>query len=268
MDCGGRCRSIPTALRQCSATGRRHWREIGERVARLAAGLRLLGANPGDRVAILSLNSDRYLELYLATAWAGAVVVPLNIRWSPLENEDAMRDCRANVLIVDKTFAAIGVALAKALPGLKLIYADDGDAAGRNGKLRDAAAAERAVPDAMRSGTDLAGIFYTGGTTGRSKGVMLSHGNLMVNALNALGEGLFQSSAIYLHAAPMFHLANGAAMYSLLLSGGSNVIIPAFTPEAVMSAVQNERVTDVLLVPTMIQMLVDHPRLAPTTCRR
>ena len=77
----------------------------------------------------------------------------------------------------------------------------------------------------MRTAADLAGIFYTGGTTGRSKGVMLSHGNLMVNALNALGEGLFPSAAIYLHAAPMFHLANGAAMYSLLLSGGSNVMI-------------------------------------------
>jgi long-chain acyl-CoA synthetase len=111
----------------------------------------------------------------------------------------------------------------------------------------------------MRTAADLAGIFYTGGTTGRSKGVMLSHGNLMVNALNALGEGLFPSSAIYLHAAPMFHLANGAAMYSLLLSGGSNVMIQAFTPEGVMAAIQNERVTDVLLVPTMIQMLVDHP---------
>ena len=85
----------------------------------------------------------------------------------------------------------------------------------------------------MRDGADLAGIFYTGGTTGRSKGVMLSHGNLMANALNALGEGLFAGHAVYLHAAPMFHLANGAAMYSILLSGGSNVIIPGFTPEGV-----------------------------------
>jgi long-chain acyl-CoA synthetase len=90
---------------------------------------------------------------------------------------------------------------------------------------------------------------------------MLSHGNLMANALNALGEGLFQGTATYLHAAPMFHLANGAAMYSLLLSGGSNVMIQAFTPEGVMAVVQKERVTDVLLVPTMIQMLVDHPAL-------
>ena len=103
------------------------------------------------------------------------------------------------------------------------------------------------MPDAMRDSSDLAGIFYTGGTTGRSKGVMLSHGNLMANAMNALAEGLFAGSAVYLHAAPMFHLANGAAMYSILLSGGSNVIVPGFTPEGVMAAFQNERVTDVLL---------------------
>src|SRR3954451_21460599 len=117
------------------------------------------------------------------------------------------------------------------------------------------------MQDAMRGSSDLAGIFYTGGTTGRSKGVMLSHGNLMVNALNALGEGRWPSSTIYLHAAPMFHLANGSAMYSCLLSGGSNVIIQGFTPDGVAGAVQKHGVTDVLLVPTMIQMFVDHPTL-------
>jgi long-chain acyl-CoA synthetase len=251
----------PNGLATVFGNRRRNWREIGERVPRLAAGLRLLGANPGDRVAILSLNSDRYMELYLATAWAGAVVVPLNIRWSPLENEDAMRDCQANVLFVDKAFASTGAALAKAISGLKLIYADDGDVPAGMESYETLLLRSEPIPDAMRTAADLAGIFYTGGTTGRSKGVMLSHGNLMVNALNALGEGLFQSSAIYLHAAPMFHLANGAAMYSLLLSGGSNVMIQGFTPEGVMAAVQSEHVTDVLLVPTMIQMLVDHPAI-------
>ena len=251
----------PNGLATVFGSRRRNWREVGERVARLAAGLRSLGANPGDRVAILSLNSDRYLELYLATAWAGAVIVPLNIRWSPLENEDAVRDCRPNVLVVDKAFAATAAELAKALPGLKLVYADDGDAPAGMESYEALLARSAAIPDAMRNAADLAGIFYTGGTTGRSKGVMLSHGNLMANALNALGEGLFPSTAVYLHAAPMFHLANGAAMYSLLLSGGSNVIIQSFTPEGVMATVESERVTDVLLVPTMIQMLVDHPAL-------
>ena len=91
---------------------------------------------------------------------------------------------------------------------------------------------------------------------------MLSHGNLMVNAHERAGRGaVCRASAVYLHAAPMFHLANGAAMYSILLSGGSNVIIQGFTPEGVTAAFQNDRVTDVLLVPTMIQILVDHPAL-------
>jgi long-chain acyl-CoA synthetase len=254
----------PDGLATVFGNRRRSWREIAERVSRLAAGLRALGANPGDRVAILSLNSDRYLELYLATAWAGTVIVPLNIRWSPLENDDALRDCRAGVLVVDKAFASTGAELAKTIPGLKTVYADDGDTPAGMESYEALLARSEPMPDAMRTANDLAGIFYTGGTTGRSKGVMLSHGNLMANALNALGEGLFPSSAIYLHAAPMFHLANGAAMYSLLLSGGSNVMIQAFTPEGVMAAVQNVRVTDVLLVPTMIQMLVDHPALG--TC--
>src|SRR5207244_7729856 len=106
---------------------KKSWREVGDRVARLASGIRALGAQAGDRVAILSMNSDRYLELYLAAGWSGTVIVPLNIRWSPLENEDAMRDSRAGILFVDKAFAPVGMALVKALPGLKLVYADDGD---------------------------------------------------------------------------------------------------------------------------------------------
>ncbi|MEW6643017.1 MAG: long-chain fatty acid--CoA ligase [Pseudomonadota bacterium] len=251
----------PGGLATVYGERRRSWGETGARVARLAGALQGLGAANGDRVAILSLNSDRYLELYLATGWAGAVIVPLNIRWSAAENEDALRDCRAKVLVVDKAFAAVGAELAQALAGLRLVYADDGETPAGMENYETLIGRSAPVADAMRDGADLAGIFYTGGTTGRSKGVMLSHTNLMADALNALGEGLFPRTSTYLHAAPMFHLANGAAMYALLLSGGSNVIIQGFSPEGVMAAIQRERVTDVLLVPTMIQMLVDHPAL-------
>jgi long-chain acyl-CoA synthetase len=238
------------------------WREVGERVARLASGLRSLNANPGDRAAILSLNSDRYLELYLATAWAGVVIVPLNIRWSHAETADALNDCRPNVLLIDKAFVSIGIALAQAIPDLKLIYADEGDVPPEAEDYEALLERSEPIPDAMRAGNDLAGIFYTGGTTGRSKGVMLSHGNLMTSALSALGEfdGGAADAAIYLHAAPMFHLANAGRMFAGLLGGGSNVMIPSFTPEGVMAAIQKERVTETLLVPTMIQMLVDHVR--------
>src|SRR5262249_4455354 len=77
----------------------RTWAEVADRVARLAGALKDLGVGKGDRVAVLMFNQDRYLELYLGTAWAGAAIVPLNIRWSAIENEDALRDCRQQFLI-------------------------------------------------------------------------------------------------------------------------------------------------------------------------
>ena len=241
---------------------RRTWREVGERVARAAGALRRMGVGKGHRVAILSLNSDRYFELYLAIAWAGAVVVPLNIRWSLAENEYALRDCRALVLVIDQTFARTGASLAASIPGLKLVYADEEDGASEFQNYDAMIASSEPIEDAMAHRDELAGIFYTGGTTGRAKGVMLSHGNLMANALNALAEGLLSTSAVYLHAAPMFHLANGTAMYALFLCGGTSVFVKSFNPEAVMAAIEREKVTNTVLVPTMIQMLVDHPSLA------
>ena len=237
---------------------RRCWREVGDRVARLAGALQRLGIGAGDRVAVLMLNSDRYLELYLGIAWAGAVVVPTNVRWSQAEIADSLLDCRASALVVDSAFAAMGVDLATAMP-LALIHADD--AAGPAGAhdyeqlIRDS----EPVADAMRGRDDLAGIFYTGGTTGRSKGVMLSHGNIVVNSLHMLAEGLVPLGTIYLNAAPMFHVANGGAMFALLLSGGTNVIVRIFNPELVLATIAREKVTATLIVPTMIQILVDHP---------
>ncbi len=241
---------------------RRNWGEVGDRVARLAAGLLAGGAGPGDRIAMLATNSDRYLEYYLATAWAGLVSVPLNVRWSAREVEEAMRDCQPVLLMLDRGYLELAGALKQALPELHLVYADDGDAPAGTEHFETLVERSGQLPDAMRAGSDLAGIFYTGGTTGRSKGVMLSHANLMSNAMQMLATGLWTADMRYMHAAPMFHLANGAGMYSAMLSGGSNIIVSGFAPEAVMQAVETQRATDSLLVPTMIQMLVDHPELA------
>ena len=246
----------PSGIATVDGDRRRSWREIGERVARLAGGLQQLGIKRGDRVAVL--NSDRYMELYLGIAWAGAVIVPTNIRWSRAEIEDSLHDCRASMLVVDKAFAAMGVELAKAVP-LKLVYADDDAGPVEAEGYEKLIAAAKPVPDAMASREDLAGIFYTGGTTGRSKGVMLSHDNLTVNALHMLAEGLLPDGTIYLNVAPMFHLANGSMMFASLISGGLNVIVKMFTPDLVMAAIEKEKITAILLVPTMIQMLTDHP---------
>jgi len=100
---------------------------------------------------------------------------------------------------------------------------------------------------------------YTGGTTGFPKGVMLSHVNLASNALSFICDGATHSDGIALLVAPMFHIACGCLINSHILVGGTYVIAPMFTPQGVLQTIQQHKVTHVLLVPTMVQMLVDHP---------
>src|SRR5258707_6669488 len=156
----GRRRALqtnPAGIATVDDDRRRTWREIGERVAKLAGGLQQRGIQRGDRVAVLMLNSDRYLELYLGIAWAGAVIVPTNIRWSRAEIEDSLRDCRASALVVDKAFAAMGVKLAKAV-SLDLIHADDDAGPAEAHDYEKLIAASQPVPDAMSAREELAGL--------------------------------------------------------------------------------------------------------------
>ncbi len=238
------------------------FREFGERVARLAGALRKLGMKNGDRVAMLSLNSDRYLEYQMAVPWGGGVLNPCNIRWSPAEILYSLEDSGSQILLVDDAFRAAAEQLRGQSTTLReLIYCGDGAVpAGMLGyeALLDSAAP---VPDAYRHGDDLAGIFYTGGTTGFPKGVMLSHANLCASALAAQAEGMAPAEGCYLHAAPMFHLADMGISGPHWFQGNTHVVIPMFNPEAVLDAIERERVTHTLLVPTMIQMLVDHPAM-------
>ena len=244
---------------------RRSWGELRERVARLAAGLKSLGVAAGDRVAILALNSDRYLETYAAVPWAGAAVVPLNIRWSTAENAYALNDSGATVLFVDDAFLAQVVRLQGEVGTLRsVIYM--GEAAAPAGLVgyETLIEAHSPLPDAGRGGEDLAGIFYTGGTTGFPKGVMLSHRSLWASVMAWLAAVGPSPQKVMLHAAPMFHLADGAVIIGGTLTGDAHAIIPFFTPEGVLAAVERFRVTDILLVPTMINMLVSHPKIAET----
>ncbi|WP_067698974.1 acyl-CoA synthetase [Nocardia jejuensis] len=239
-------------------------REVRERVARLAGALREVGVGDGDRVAILSLNSDRYHEYLLAVPWANAVLNPVNIRWSPAEIGYSLRDSGTEVLLVDDAFAAMLPAIREHHAGLRTVI-HCGDGALPEGALgyENLVAAAEPIEDARRGGEDLAGVFYTGGTTGFPKGVMLSHLNLGTSAMGGVASGfLFQPGGTFLHCAPMFHLADFAGWYGQLLIGGTHVMIPAFDPVATLTAIQRHRVNSTLLVPVMIQMLVDHPAVA------
>ena len=232
--------------------------ELGTRVERLAGALRKLGIANGERVAMLSANSPRYIEYYMATPWAGGVLNPLNTRWSASELLYALDDSASSILIVDDTFRALGIRLASEARSLRhVIYAGDEDTPDGMLNYESLIAESEPVEDGRRQGDELAGIFYTGGTSGFPKGVMLSHTNLGVAALTTVAIGHVAAGTVFLHAMPMFHLAGFSAISALLACGGVHVIVPAFTPRATIEAISQHRVNRLMLAPTMLQMLLD-----------
>ncbi|MCM2250797.1 MAG: long-chain-fatty-acid--CoA ligase [Ramlibacter sp.] len=252
----------PDAIATIYQGRKRSFAELGQRVAKLAGALRQVGLAAGDRVGMLALNSDWYLEYYLGTYWAGGVVNPINTRWSAAEIAYSLTDCQTRILLVDDAFAGMIEDLRRRSPELQtVIHIGDGAAPAGMLSYEALVAAADPVEDALRGGEDLAGVFYTGGTTGSPKGVMLSHRNIFVNSVAMVAEGAIQRGCTGLHAAPMFHLADGCFMNAMLASGGCHVMVPRFEPTAVLEAIQRERVSEALLVPTMIQMLVDYPEL-------
>lgn len=234
--------------------------EMNERVARMAGALRGLGVKDGERVALMSLNSSRYIEYLLAVPWANGVVNPVNTRWSAAEIVYSLKDSGTRILMIDKAFAPLVPEIKAQAEFLDhVIYADDGETP--DGMLNYEELLQQAAPieDAYRGGDDLAGIFYTGGTTGFPKGVMLSHSNFMTSAICLALAAETPNAPRYMHAAPMFHIADLATVLMTFLRGGTQIVVRAFEPDAVRTTVRDQKVTDALLVPTMVQMLLDSP---------
>ena len=238
------------------------WRELEVRLARFAGGLKALGVVPGDRVAILALNSDRYFEFLFGVPWAGAIFVPINTRLAGPEVVHWLTDAGARVLFLDRAHLDLFGRVRDSLPDVRHVIWVDRDAPPAGCLSYDELLAAGPMEDAGRRDDDLAGLYYTGGTTGRSKGVMLSHRNLVVNALQTMPLVNHGSNERILHATPMFHIADGCVSMASTAMSGANYFIPAFEPVAVMRAVEAHRIERMLLVPTMINMLVNHPDIA------
>ncbi|MFZ0545808.1 MAG: long-chain fatty acid--CoA ligase [Candidatus Promineifilaceae bacterium] len=232
------------------------WSEFAERVARLAGALHGLGLEKGGHIAILAFNSDRYLEYFFAVPWAGGVIVPLNTRLALPELSYMLQDAEVTTLVVDEAHKNMAPIIMANTPTVKhLIYADDFDVPDGLLSHESLVSAAQPIDDQSESENDVVGIFYTGGTTGLPKGVMLTHRNLVNNALVVLLNIYEGTPMTYLHSAPMFHIADCQWNMGVTLHGGTHVFMPKFTPEQMLKAVENYHITHCALVPTMVNML-------------
>jgi fatty-acyl-CoA synthase len=259
-----RARMTPgkTALVQAGVT--RTYAELAENTTRLAHGLADRGIGRGDRVAFLGLNSIELVETMFATAKLGAVFLPLNTRLAPPETAYILTDSGAKLLIMAAGFDGVTGAPEIARLPVDIIPAD---AVSRDGA--DGLRSEQAAPLDLPVGhDDLFMIQYTSGTTGRPKGVMLTHGNIIWNVYNLLVDVDIRSDEVALVTAPLFHTAAlNQVLFPTLVKGGTSLIEAKFDPDRAIELIEEHGVTLLFGVTSMYLALARSPRWAQANLR-
>jgi len=233
-------RALATAAGSCAVVcqdNRRTYAELGARCRRLAGALRAQGLVPGDRVGVIGLNSDRYLELYLGVPAAGYVLVPVNSRLAPAEMRAILADAEVSVLFADADYPGAA--------DVKQVLTMPGD-------YEDLIAAADEASEARLAENDLAALFYTSGTTGAAKGAMHTHRSLVSSALHFMATWPFDRQTRWLVASPMFHTGGIIGTLATVWAGGTHVIMPRFDPDLAVDLIERETATHTLLVPTML----------------
>src|SRR5258705_2170968 len=215
------------------------FRELHNRVMSLAAALTRRGFTAGDRLALLLPNGPEYLEWVYACSRLGVIVVPLNTRLSVVEIDHVLADASPRGLVRHSSLPA---------PTVRVSWELMIDEESLDGPT-DALPAAYYDPDATLA------LIYTSGTTGRPKGVMLTHTNVLSDAHNFNYWMRYREGGIYLHAAPIFHIADFPAMFATPVFGACQLTLPRFTPAAFCEAVETYQITHTVLVPTMINLL-------------
>jgi long-chain acyl-CoA synthetase len=224
------------------------YRETWDRCRRLAGSLAALGLQRGDRVAVATANSHQYLELYQTVPGAGLVIVPLNTRHAEAELRYALDDSGTRVLFTDLPLPDDIVEHVVRMPdGYEALLA---------------AAGHVAFPDDVVA-DDVAGLFYTGGTTGAAKGVMLTHANLVANAFHLMATWPISPATRWLVASPLFHAAGSFAVAATIWNGGCHIVLPTFSPGGFLDLVADQGATHTLVVPTMLAAIADEQLAQP-----
>jgi long-chain acyl-CoA synthetase len=241
--------------------------EHASRVLRLANALRKeLGVEPGDRVAVMSLNSGAFEELYHAGMLGAAVLNPLNLRFAPRELTHVLSDSATKVVFVDVWFAGVIDSVRAAAGVEKVVLMGEGDGP-HDVRYEDLIAAGEEMVPAEPEEDDAALLMYTGGTTGLPKGVLLSQRNLILTAYHIAMTVRIERDDVYLVQVPMFHAASMGAIVGMPTTGGQLVTVPVFDPGGVMKACSEHACTNTIMVPTMLAMTFAHPEYAPEKLR-
>ncbi len=249
----------------------RNWSETFQRCRDFACFLKSVGVERGDQVAYLGFNSNVLMESYYSPALIGAILVPMNYRLSLREMIECVEDCRPKVLIVDPHFVEHSLALRDACSSIgTLVYAaaDNGEEETPAGmmsyeeSIREISEGKRLCDLSASKDDETVIIFYTGGTTGRSKGVMLSNNNIQCNTDCSIPLYRMQEHWKFIVPGPLFHLSAGSRVFSSTALGGHCVILPKFDVLEVLRTIKKYKINSVTLVPTMLQMMLDHPEFS------
>ncbi|MFQ5682941.1 MAG: long-chain-fatty-acid--CoA ligase [Candidatus Binatia bacterium] len=243
-----------------------NYREVADRVGRLAYTLTGLGVGPGERIALLHSNCHRSLEAYFAAAHAGAVLVPLNCRLTARDLAYIIDDTESRVLFADATWGKLATeAATQAHTRCTLVWSPSGDENRRGPSSLDyetslLTAGSHPLGEPRVKEDDPANIYYTSGTTGHQKGVVLTHRNIYSHALATIADLRLSDSDIWAHVAPMFHLADAWATWAMTWVGARHVMLGRFDAKLVLQTLVEQGVTVTNLIPTMLNDLINTPQ--------
>lgn len=241
--------------------------EFSERCDRLARVLTTLNVERGARIAFLAYNCHRLLEGYYGVEQIGALLLPLNVRLTPQELACILNDSGSRVLFYDSDFASLVEKMLPLLNSVKTYISLDSAPSNEWSHEKPyedllASADSESLCELEPDENDVAEIFYTSGTTGDPKGVMLTHRNLYLHALESIIALGIRDTDVQLHAIPLFHVNGWGAPQSLTCMGGTHVLMRRFDPMQVFRLIQQEKVTYTSFVPTMVHALLNHPAIA------
>jgi acyl-CoA synthetase (AMP-forming)/AMP-acid ligase II len=250
------------------------YEQFGKRVCNIAAFMLDKGLHKGAIVAIAAPNCFQYLEIYYACAILGIILTPLNYRLSSSETTAILIDSESVLLFAHTDFSIeIQKALADSTNVKTIVWLGDGECPYVTSKaykydnlvLDDQVIDFNELPEIDTN--DLAQLYYTSGTTGKPKGVMLTHGNVAFNALAAIADLRLSADDTWIHAAPMFHLADAWASFAMTWAGGKHVFLSYFNSSQILKLIDEEKVSITVLVPTMLNQMIHDPNKEKYSCK-